>query len=431
MGETGTNEAVPAWSEGTLLCWQGDMLFVCNRRHNKYDFYNSTAAEMAKRIDGIASVRSLCEALVTIYDVASAAVKSDVQLLLDHMVARGYIQMMHTPRAADQASHINAPGDAVRLVGASVLLTRRCNLECDYCYARKDPCERDLGTDEWLPLLDELVSEGLRVVTLSGGEPTIHAGFAEVLQYAAKRCVVQLNTNGMVIDEAMSRIIADCDIRSVWLSIDSTTAQVHDAHRGQGSWNAAMRALQCLVRHGVHVVISAAIHAGNVNELDRLEGFAMEHGAELFPDALLWDGDARDLPEETFVDAARVSKYRNVFASRSDALGRFVYGCQAEQGFATITAEGMLTPCDRHEHDWPQSYRPLLRQRAKTVVGHYEESSAFQIAREANRWARTHSMKTADVPTGGYRCVACKVEEFCSSCPSACEELVRRGGDGE
>ncbi|MBL0086980.1 MAG: radical SAM protein [Ideonella sp.] len=99
---------------------------------------------------------------------------------------------------------------------AVVEITDHCNLRCPTCYASSGPERLTHRTlDEVRAMLDAVVaSEGEPdVVQLSGGEPTLHPQFFEVLAEARARPIrhLMLNTNGIRIaqDAHFAQQLAD------------------------------------------------------------------------------------------------------------------------------------------------------------------------------------------------------------------------------
>ena len=80
-------------------------------------------------------------------------------------------------------------------------ITSKCNLNCPMCYAASGPEGRHLTAAQCRAAIDRLVEvEGRpEVLQLSGGEPTIHPEFVELLDYACQQPidVVMINTNGL------------------------------------------------------------------------------------------------------------------------------------------------------------------------------------------------------------------------------------------
>ena len=83
-------------------------------------------------------------------------------------------------------------------------ITDRCNLTCPTCYAGSSPFYgRHRTLDEVKKMLDTIVRNEKEpdVVQLSGGEPTEHPDFFEILKYAKSLPIrhLMLNTNGIKI----------------------------------------------------------------------------------------------------------------------------------------------------------------------------------------------------------------------------------------
>jgi MoaA/NifB/PqqE/SkfB family radical SAM enzyme len=83
------------------------------------------------------------------------------------------------------------------------ILTRRCNLDCSYCGAIKNPAKKELSLDEWKKCADILYSMGNRHVNIcGGGEPLMREDLCEFISYVSKRPVAtSIMLNGTLLDE--------------------------------------------------------------------------------------------------------------------------------------------------------------------------------------------------------------------------------------
>ena len=88
----------------------------------------------------------------------------------------------------------------LKLVYAVIDLTNRCNQKCKYCYAEANTNINELSTEQWLELLTNLYNNGLRAVVLSGGEPFLHSGFLDILEFCSNFFITEINTNGQYIN---------------------------------------------------------------------------------------------------------------------------------------------------------------------------------------------------------------------------------------
>lgn len=120
-------------------------------------------------------------------------------------------------------------------------VTDRCNLTCPTCYASSSPTHgRHRTLEEIKRMIDVVVkSEGEPdVVQLSGGEPTIHPDFFEILDYCKTQPIKHLmvNTNGIRIanDEGFAeRLAAYMPDFEIYLQFDSFEKEVLESMRGR------------------------------------------------------------------------------------------------------------------------------------------------------------------------------------------------------
>ena len=153
-------------------------------------------------------------------------------------------------------------------------ITARCNLRCRYCYFFQNPAVdyRDLPTAEWLRFFDELGSLGVMNVVLAGGEPFIREDLPALLDgIVHNRMRFSLLSNGALVTDEIAAPLADthrCDY--VQVSVDGSCAETHDACRGKGSFDGAMRGIRILQRHRVNVAVRVTLHRHNVNDLENI-----------------------------------------------------------------------------------------------------------------------------------------------------------------
>ena len=84
-------------------------------------------------------------------------------------------------------------------------LTPLCNLDCKMCYVHlQDPSvkEKMLGKDQWIPMIQDAIDDGMFIALLTGGEALMHPDFWDIYMYLIDRGVsVQVKTNGILLNE--------------------------------------------------------------------------------------------------------------------------------------------------------------------------------------------------------------------------------------
>ena len=153
-----------------------------------------------------------------------------------------------------------------------VEITAACNLTCPVCYAGSGPGQKHLSTDECRRAIDRLVQVETRpeVLQLSGGEPTIHPDFFEILDYACAQPIdiVMINTNGIRLahDPAFVEQLARYKHRlEIYLQFDGLSDAVYQSLRGEPLAEIKQRAVENLGRHGLRTTLVTTLQT-DVNE---------------------------------------------------------------------------------------------------------------------------------------------------------------------
>jgi radical SAM protein with 4Fe4S-binding SPASM domain len=183
-------------------------------------------------------------------------------------------------------------------INISINLTRRCNLRCAMCIQHRhdaaesrltwyDP-DRELPVAEWVRLLDQ-VARYRPTLYVTGGEPTLHAGFPEFIRAAKQRGLfVQVATNGLSLGRH-AELLVEHGVEVVTVSLDGA-AETHDAiRRLPGAFEQTVAGIRALIsmrrdRHRpVPVVgLNFTISEANRAEMAAMVPLAAELGVDFF-----------------------------------------------------------------------------------------------------------------------------------------------------
>lgn len=89
---------------------------------------------------------------------------------------------------------------------AQLIVTRRCNLSCGYCfeYDNKSP---PVPTETVKQRIDALHRLGTFHICMMGGEPLLHPEIDEIVAHATRRAQASITTNGFLLsDELIDRL---------------------------------------------------------------------------------------------------------------------------------------------------------------------------------------------------------------------------------
>lgn len=132
-----------------------------------------------------------------------------------------------------------------------------CNLACSYCLVSSSPStpHRGLPLDTFTRLIDEAISLGCEEVFLTGGEPAIVPHLPEMIAYAVPRLRTTLLTNGMLWrGTRLARLVkVNHPNLTLQISLDSGAPDLHDYHRGAGTWARTVEGIRLLRERGFHI----------------------------------------------------------------------------------------------------------------------------------------------------------------------------------
>lgn len=97
-------------------------------------------------------------------------------------------------------------------VACGIFITRKCDLNCEYCNIPQDDSEKELSVEQWKQVVGILEKMGIKTINFLGGEPTLYEGIAELIEYIAANtqltCSIVTNANDLskysVIDDLIN-----------------------------------------------------------------------------------------------------------------------------------------------------------------------------------------------------------------------------------
>ncbi|RAJ72839.1 hypothetical protein CLV59_11442 [Chitinophaga dinghuensis] len=164
-------------------------------------------------------------------------------------------------------------------------LTDRCNLTCPTCYAMSSPhYGRHRTLEEIEQMLDIIVAnEGQPdVIQLSGGEPTLHPQFFEILDIAKRKPIrhLMVNTNGIRIakdKEFTARLASYMPDFEIYLQFDSFRPEVLERMRGKDLTDIRKQALENLNEVNLSTTLVVTLQKGlNEDEMGDIIDYALK-----------------------------------------------------------------------------------------------------------------------------------------------------------
>ena len=262
------------------------------RSYTYYDFTISLCPECLRRIDakivfehGNVYMLKNCPE----HGFSRVLIATDVEYYKN---IRNYNKPSETPLRFNTKTHYGCPYDCGLCTDHEqhgcltvVEITDRCNLSCPTCYAMSSPhYGRHRTVEEVERMLDIIVAnEGQPdVVQISGGEPTIHPQFFEILDIAKKKPIKHLmvNTNGIRIAndpgfaEQLATYMPDFEI---YLQFDSFKASALEQLRGRDLRDVRIKAIEKLNELNLSTTLVVTLQKGvNDDEIGKIIEFGLQ-----------------------------------------------------------------------------------------------------------------------------------------------------------
>lgn len=315
-------------------------------------------------------------------------------------------------------------------------ITRRCNLHCVHCRSSSElevNEHPDFSTEEGIRIIDDIASFAKPVVVLSGGEPLLRDDVFRLASHGTEKGLrMCLATNGTLVTEEKCRQIKDSGIRMVSLSLDGSSAEIHDNFRSQpGAFEGTMNAARLFRENGIDFLVNSSFTRRNQGDIANVYRLAREIGAtawymfmivptgrgedimselispEDYEELLKWHYEMEKNEHDMLVRPTCAPHYYRVRMQLARAEGEKVEhrslkfstggskGCLAGQLISLIDVDGNVLPC---------SYFPLpagnIREQSMKDV--WENSSLFRELRDFSSYRG--------------RCGKCEYVRVCGGC---------------
>ncbi|MFH1653483.1 MAG: tetraether lipid synthase Tes [Pseudomonadota bacterium] len=169
---------------------------------------------------------------------------------------------------------------------SNIDLTNRCDMRCPVCYANAHAAGYIME-----PTFDEVVKmlEGLRnrkpvsckTVQFSGGEPTIHPRFVDILKKAKELGFnqIQIATNGKNLsDYEFAKRCKEAGLNTLYLQFDGVTPGIYRKTRAEDVYDLKLRTIEICRKVGLKIVLVPTLIRGlNDNQVGAIVKFACDN----------------------------------------------------------------------------------------------------------------------------------------------------------
>ncbi|OGG87533.1 hypothetical protein A3B87_02845 [Candidatus Kuenenbacteria bacterium RIFCSPHIGHO2_02_FULL_39_13] len=292
-------------------------------------------------------------------------------------------------------------------------------LNCSFCYQRlshykENSFLHNLSFKKWLEVIDEATSLGVKVVNISGGEPTLYKELVHLIAACKERSLrVHLKTNGFLVNNKLIKDLVAVGLDSCTISIYSQNPIIHDQTKGiKGSHNSAIVAIKHLKNAGIRTNIQTILDSHIMSSFDEY----LKWAASLKVDYLFLsflEGDSKvkrpsseeisdfvlnmipkckDILTEIFKGKQHILKENftnleglyNFKGISYQEMSHGIYnkglkGCGRNSTMALILANGEIHPCNAVEY----FHKPIVGHLTKESLTHAWQSAKWQEIRKS------------------------------------------------
>ncbi len=167
---------------------------------------------------------------------------------------------------------VRMPYETAQTPHLVIEVNQACNITCQACYkvraGANKPLEQVLAEIDWA-----LQQRRLDVVTLAGGEPTLHPDLPRIVGYLRERGIlVQMLTNGTRLTDERLEELARAGMFKVYLHVDARQRRpdVQEADGEAGLGELRERIARRVRGHGIRCAAVITLYRSDLPELDRI-----------------------------------------------------------------------------------------------------------------------------------------------------------------
>jgi len=207
-------------------------------------------------------------------------------------------------------------------------ITNECNLACLHCIEESGPGKAfpdEMGRDETLRVIDELMENEVPYLSFSGGEPMLHPHFFEMVERVTKRgAQLKIETNGHYLTPENCARLKALQVKAVQVSLDGATSATFGRMRVRGEFDKTVEGIRNLKAAGVAIEVNFSPASFNIHEASRIVDLAHELGAASFYSGrTMFTGNAVKAWRHLEVTDAQYDEYfRTLAAKRDEYKGR-------------------------------------------------------------------------------------------------------------
>lgn len=248
----------------------------------------------------------------------------------------------------------------------SIVLTRDCNLRCNFCYVKDAGyCRNDMMSFENIKKIVDFCSDAkVKFIFFTGGEPLLYPQIIDILSYIKEQehpIITAVATNGIMLkDKQFCEKLIESGLSYIDVSMKGRDSQEWIGTTGCDGYNAQQEAIRNLASLPIEFTCSMVVTSDSVMTLCESVKNAFENGAKQFSFTFVIDNDDNPEKNKTYLENHNPLKLIDAFISQMDQLNSITDDWWIEYSFPMcvytekqlLMLEGRLaSPCQIHKQN--------------------------------------------------------------------------------
>jgi radical SAM protein with 4Fe4S-binding SPASM domain len=379
-----------------------DVIFPRNKKYS-YIILDEVSGVIADKLDEGYKKTDIIDYLFSQYDVSKDIIKRDLDKVISSFNMGGILMSSERDNKYNMQKYTieNTYNELNGLYFSEnkpfkvfLELTHNCNLRCKHCYLDEHNANM-LTLDEAKNIMDQLYESDVVELVLTGGEIGLHPDIIQIIEYATRRFVVTLLTNGTLFDENIIKSICKYPIYEVQISIYGMR-ELHNRFVGLNTnmWDKSINSIKSFRRYGDVGKAAVVVNAFTLSDIDDLVNYFKINNIEYFLTPIInssLSGDSR-----THLYRITEQQMQALFNNHKLNIGGNI--CTAGISRFRISPEQNVYPCELLEHI---CFGNLSEKRFQDVL----------ISNERKEWINYFKLNIGD-----EECRTCDKRNLCPNC---------------
>lgn len=269
------------------------------------------------------------------------------------------------------------PKQLQRPIAIDLYLTKKCNLNCVYCFAnaeyvcpQKENSQGDeMSLDTINNIIDQMAELGIKKTILTGGEVTLRKDLIAIIRRLRNYGIdIVLPTNACSINDELAKELKELGIEKIQTKLDAATPETQDKlSRVKGSYLNLINGIKTLKKYSFEISTVAVATSWNIHEIPEVIKVCADLGIEEVhpriytpgiwalngrggaylnpsPDSIIWLEKQIEKLQGEYGDNMRISAIGlDGFSKWKDGN---VFSCAGGISSCTILHNGLVVPCE-------------------------------------------------------------------------------------